>query len=73
MKMPPKKLLDALNDNKNSIYVWVPINATDRQSIRVSFAEAMEWVIQVSKRHNGNVPCTIGANVVFLGYRHYDL
>jgi hypothetical protein len=67
MKMPSKDLLNALNNNKQNIYVWVPVNATTRQSIRVSFAEAMEWVIQVSKQHDGVVPYFIGLDEVFLG------
>lgn len=67
MKNPPKILLDALNDNKNAIYVWVPINKTTRQSIRVTFPDALEWVIQVTKQNNGVVPYFIGTNEVFLG------
>ena len=64
--MPPKVLLDSLNNNKNNIYVWVPINRTTRQSIRVSYSEAMEWVIQVSKQ-SGIIPFYIGTNEVFIG------
>ena len=67
-KMPPKVLLDALNDNKQNIYVLVPITRTTRQSIRVTYSDAMEWVIQVSKQHNGIVPFSFGTNnEVFLG------
>lgn len=66
MKKPPQILLDALNDNRNAIYVWVPINKTTRQSIRVTYADAIEWVIQVTKQ-NQSVPYFIGTNEVFLG------
>jgi hypothetical protein len=66
-KMPPKVLLDALNDNKNAIYVWVPFTKYTRQQIRVSFSEAMEWVIQVSKQNDGIVPYFIYPDNVVLG------
>jgi hypothetical protein len=66
-KMPPKVLLDALNDNKNAIYVWVPITKTVRRPIRVTYPEAMDWVIRVAKENNGVVPYCIGTNEVFIG------
>jgi hypothetical protein len=67
MKTPPKILLDALNNNKQNIYVWVPIHRTYRQSIRVTYPEAMDWVIKVAKEHDGVVPYCIGTNEVFIG------
>jgi hypothetical protein len=67
MKMPPKVLLDALNNNKNAIYVWVPVKVDERRSIRVTYPEAMDWVIRVAKENNGVVPYCIGTDEVFIG------
>ena len=67
MKMPPKNLLNALNENKNSIYVWVMTRKGVRCSMKVSYPDAMEWVIQVAKNENGDVPYFINGHDVFLG------
>ena len=63
----PKILLDALNANKNSIYVWVRVTKEARRSIRVDYAEAVEWVFAVAREHEGVVPYYIGGNDVFIG------
>lgn len=65
--MPPKVLLDALNNNKKNIFVWVPVKVDERRPIRVTYPEAMDWVINVAKEHDGVVPYLIGTNEVFLG------
>ena len=67
MNVPPQALLDALNANKNSIYVWVPITKEERRSIRVDYAEAVEWVFKVAHEHNGFVPFCISGHEVFIG------
>ena len=66
-KMPPKVLLDALNNNKNAIYVWVPVKVDERRSIRVTYPEAMDWVIKVANENDGVVPFCIGTDEVFIG------
>ena len=72
LKMPPKDLLDALNDNKRNIYVYVAINQQARCSIRVSYAEAMDWVIKVAKAHDGFVPYRFNESEVILGNLIYE-
>ncbi len=66
--VPPQELLDALNQNQNSIYVWVPVASGIQRRIRVSYPEAIDWVFAIARERFGEVPYVIaGGDEVYLG------
>ena len=68
MNVPPQVLLDALNENKNSIYVMVFVLGNEVRRIRVEYPEAIDWVFSIARDHNGVVPYLINdKHEVYLG------
>lgn len=70
MRQPLHVVIDVLKNHPDNIWVWVITQPgrTENTSINIRYSTAVDWCIEYANKHNGEVPCFITANEIFLGY-----